>query len=151
MSQARLAARTGVTRWTIARIEAGRHVPGSHLVHAIEHVLVIWEDRLVPGWTLSPDEDAPSRGARARQARRALGRSLDEVARACGVSAATISRFERGCAETALILAPEKGGVIVNEAYARAHMFLDAAEMELFASDLSSAEWLALIVTRSKA
>lgn len=150
MSQGRLAARTGVTRWTILRLERNRHVPGSHLVHALERVLNFGAGGLVRGWKDAADYGAAARGPRARRARLALRLTLAEVAEASGVSVATISRFERECGDTSLILGPdfERNDGFANDAYARAHLFADAQEMETFSRADDLDRWLSLLVAR---
>lgn len=150
LTQEWLAAKTGVTRWTIARIEAGRNVPRSYLVHAIERVLGLGDRRLVPDWKDGPDHDAPSRGHRARRARIAVGRTLAEVAKISGISMTTISRFEREFGDSPLILGSEFEGShgFSNDQYARAHMFLNANEMEEFSQSADLERWLNVLVER---
>lgn len=150
MSQERLALKTGVTRWAIMRLEAGCHVPGSPLVHALERVLGLGEGGLVPGWKDAAPHDAPARGPRARRARTALGYTLAQIARASGVSVATISRFERECGDTPLILGPDfnRNDGFTHDRYARAHHFVDASEMETYAHAPDLEGWLAVIISR---
>lgn len=145
MSQERLALKTGVTRWAIIRLESGCHVPGSHLVHALERALNLGEGGLVRGWKDAAPYGTPARGPRARRARIALGYTLARIATASGVSVATISRFERECGDSALILGPDfdRDDGFANHAYARAHLFVDAAEMETYAHAPNLEEWLA--------
>lgn len=150
MTQARLALKTGVTRWAIMRLEAGRHIPGSHLVHALERALRLGEGALVSGWKEAAPHGAPARGPRARRARIALGYTLSEIAAASGISIPTISRFERELGDTPLILGPDfdRNDGFTNDAYARAHHFADASEMETYARSPSLERWLADLVSR---
>lgn len=150
MSQERLALKTGVTRWTIIRLEAGRHVPGSQLVHAIEHALNLGDNALVRAWKDAAPLGSPARGPRARQARRALKYTLAQIASASGVSVATISRFERECGDTPLILGPDfdRGDGFANDRYAQAHLFIDASEMETYATARDMRGWHAILLAR---
>lgn len=152
MTQARLALKTGVTRWAIIRLETKRHVPGSHLVHAIERALKLGDGDLVRGWQDAAPYDSPARGPRARQARKALGFSLAEIASASGVSLATISRFERELGDSPLILGPDfdRDDGFTNDRYAQAHCFTDAAEMETYAHAPDAKPWLALLRSRKE-
>lgn len=153
MSQERLAKKTGVTRWAIMRLEAGCHVPGSHLVHALERVLKLGDGGLVAAWGDPAPYGAPARGPRARRARKALNYTLAEIAKASGVSVPTISRFERECGDTPLILGPnvDRNDGFANEMYARAHLFIDAAEMEIYARAPNLEQWLSKLVERKQA
>ena len=93
LSQAELGRLAGVTRETIYRVEAGR-IPSSRTVFALQAALDVDYLPLVVGWPLPADPDFPCFGARVRRRRREMGLSLDEVAKAIRVSAATLSRFE---------------------------------------------------------
>lgn len=150
MSQERLALKTGVTRWAIMRLEAKRHIPGSHLVHALERALKLSEGSLVTKWKDPAPYGTPARGPRARYARIALGYKLSDIASASGVSVATISRFEREFGDTALILGPDfdRDDGFTNDAYARAHHFIDASEMETYAGARNADQWIAELVSR---
>lgn len=150
MSQERLAAKTGVTRWAIMRLEHGSHLPGSHLVHALERILNLGEGSLVRGWKDAAPYGSPARGPRARQARKTLGYTLAEIAGASGVSVSTISRFERECGDTPLILGPDfdRGDGFANDRYAQAHLFNDASEMEAYATTPDMKKWLAILLDR---
>jgi len=150
LTQEWLAAKTGVTRWTIGRIEAGRNVPGSYLVHAIERVLDLGSRTLVPDWNDGPDHQTSYRGPCARRARIAVGRTLAQVAEISGICVKTISRFERGLGNTPKILRAEfrRGNGFSNDQYARAHMFLDANEMEQYSRATEPERWLSLLVQR---
>ncbi len=153
MSQERLAAKTGVTRWAIMRLEAGCHIPGSHLVHALERVLQLGDGGLVRAWHDAAPHGSSARGPRARRARNALKYSLSEIAVASGVSIATISRFERECGDTPLILGPDfdRNDGFTNDRYARAHLFINAAEMETYAHAPDLERWLAVLIARKRA
>ncbi len=150
MSQERLAQKTGVTRWAIMRLEAKRHIPGSHLVHALERALKLGEGSLVREWKDAAPYGTPARGPRARYARVTLGYKLSDIAKASGVSAATISRFEREFGDTALILGPDfdRDDGFSNDAYAQAHHFVDASEMETYARARNPDQWIAALISR---
>jgi len=53
-------------------------------------------DSMAPEWELPEDPHEPGYGPKIRSRRRALGHSLQTIARQVGVSTATLSRFERG-------------------------------------------------------
>lgn len=80
----------------------------------------------------------------------AVGRTLAQVAEISGICVKTISRFERGLSNTSLILGAEfrRGGGFSNDRYARAHMFLDAKEMEQYSRAAKPEHWLRLLVQR---
>ncbi|WP_137897221.1 helix-turn-helix transcriptional regulator [Sphingomonas sp. 2SG] len=94
-SQARLARMTGLRRETIVRLERGRRAPTADTVFRLQAALNLEPGELVPAWPEWSPIGLPTYGARTRQRRRDLGLSLDMVAAAVGVSAATLSRFER--------------------------------------------------------
>lgn len=113
------------------------------MVHALEEVLSLV--RLVPGWSDPTVPDSPSYGPRARLARLAAGVSQADVALAAGVSAATLSRFEREMDDTPMLL--NKHGVI-KDGYAVALGFLDAKEMDGFCMSDSAAPWIRILAER---
>lgn len=94
-SQARLARRTGLRRETIVRLERGRRSPNADTVFRLQAALNLEPGDLVPAWPEWSPIGLPTYGARTRQRRRELGLSLETVAAAIGVSAASLSRFER--------------------------------------------------------
>jgi len=100
-TQARLAARSGVGRATVGRLEAGAgsgrapRRPVADTVFRLAAALDKDAWALVPGWAEWAPVGTASLGARSRDRRRSLGLSLDTVAAAAGVSTATLSRFER--------------------------------------------------------
>lgn len=131
-SQERLARRVGACRRTIARLEAGTHLPSPGLVHAIEDALVL--GRLVRGWQPKLEADAPAYGPRARRARLAAGLTLNEVARAAGVSPATLSRFERELGDSPRLVGGFDDGPtgIRSDGLALALGFQDARDMNAY-------------------
>ncbi|TPG16401.1 XRE family transcriptional regulator [Sphingomonas koreensis] len=133
-SQERLAQKAGVTRWTIIRLERPeglKHLPTSHLVHALQTALDM--PQLVIGWTEAASPMTASYGPRCHRARRAAGISQQEVAEAADISAATLSRFERELCFPLGILRETASGdyVLHNVAFAHALGFdgLDALEI----------------------
>ncbi len=96
-TQARLAKRLGLSRETISRLERSRRKPTSDTVFRIEHSLEL--DLIASGLVAEWREWAPLRssepGPRSRERRRKLGMSLAGLGAAAGVSASTLSRFER--------------------------------------------------------
>ena len=95
ISQADLARLAGLSRKTIQRIESG-HLLSADTAIRIERALDLPEESVAPDWSLPPSPVESDYGSRVRARRRALGMSLEELALATGVSAATVSRFERG-------------------------------------------------------
>lgn len=130
-SQERLAQKVGVTRYTIMRIESGRHVPTSHLVYDLEEVLDLAP--LVPSW---PEPLRPADacyGPRIRQVRRAAGVTAAEAARVAGVSPATFSRFEAGATiEAVMGRFEERGEGVRSDALARLLGFEDAEALNAY-------------------
>ena len=110
-SQARLAEKAKVHVRTIVRLEAGDHVPNSSLVHALEHILGFENRGLVKGWKDAADYDRPGRGEIARRRRLEIGLTLEQVAELAGVSAATLSRFERALADPVGLVDPQLDGL----------------------------------------
>jgi transcriptional regulator with XRE-family HTH domain len=93
-TQARLAKGAGLRRETVARLECGGRRPAADTVFRLEAALGL-DGGLVPAWPEWKPIGLPSMGARSRERRRDLGLSLEAVAGLAGVSAATLSRFER--------------------------------------------------------
>jgi transcriptional regulator with XRE-family HTH domain len=94
-SQARLARETGLRRETIVRLEAGHRTPTADSVFRLQSAMDMEPGELVPDWPEWNPIGLATYGARTRRRRRELGLSLTTVAAAAGVSAATLSRFER--------------------------------------------------------
>ena len=110
MTQAELAREAGLTRETVARLEAtsarppggysgatgrSRRRPVADTVFRLESALDFYAEQFVPAWREWKPIGSSEPGARSRERRRELGLSLAEVARGAGVSVATLSRFER--------------------------------------------------------
>jgi transcriptional regulator with XRE-family HTH domain len=102
-TQARLAARAGLDRATVVRLEAGRRRPVPDTVFRLEAALFLCPRTLVPGWPEWSPIGRSTYGGMSRERRRELGLSLGEVAAAAGVSAATLSRFEREVGRSSLV------------------------------------------------
>ncbi len=144
-TQQRLAERAGVERRTIMRLEKDRHVPSSPLIHALERVLGFGERGLVAGWTEpARPHEVGAWGPRARLARRFVGLTLATLAKAAGVSAATISRFEREMGDTPLILQDAERGHVGNAQYAAALGFNGTQMMTDFLRSKDPSAWLRL-------
>ncbi len=144
-SKARLARAVGCSRITIGRIEATSKPPGEMLVTALSHPLVLGLNAAPMGVHIVT-LDQISRGPRARAARHAAGLSLDAVAAQAGVSAQTLSRFERQLADPRAICGADhrtsNDMPIVNDVYARALGFVDAADMTAFCNARNPMPWL---------
>lgn len=143
-SQSALARRVGVTRHTIARLEAGTTTPGIQVVRALKHPTVLGS---LPGvdWEV-PGPDNLSDGFLAHLARRASGQTLEDVAKTVGCSIATISDFERN-----VLYNPGKLGVsgnAVGEPYAKALGFRDAADMVEYLNARDAYPWLERIAEK---
>lgn len=98
LTQADLAERAGVSLKTVQRFENGA-LPSAHTAMrvqcALDLELDMEDEQVAPEWILPGSPHGDTYGSRTRALRLALGMSLDDVARACGISAATLSRFER--------------------------------------------------------
>jgi transcriptional regulator with XRE-family HTH domain len=95
LSQTELATLSGLSCKTVQRIEAGMP-PSEHTALLLECALDMPDGSFSPDWELPPGPVETCYGSRVRARRRALGKSLKEVGVAAGVSAAALSRFERG-------------------------------------------------------
>lgn len=82
-------------RETVSRLEAGRRPPNADTVFRLEAALDLMPRSLVPAWPEWAPIGTSAFGAASRRRRRELGLSLGQVARLAGLSAATLSRFER--------------------------------------------------------
>lgn len=136
-TQARLAEAAGIKRETVAQLEAQRLLPpaatrrrpAADTVFRLQAALDLMPGELVEAWPEWSPIGSSSRGARSRARRRELGLSLTEVASAAGISAATLSRFERDIRwETKSLLDAGPGAAPTSaaEALARALRFSDA-------------------------
>ena len=101
-----VAEEAGIARETLSRIERGRTRPGPETMDQLLRILELdWPDVAVRGdtgrgcrpfhdtWT---GEQCFRAGQAIRAGRRKLGMSLREAAARCGLSAAQLSRVERG-------------------------------------------------------
>lgn len=95
LSQFQLASLAGLSRKTIQRIELGATMSGDTAAR-FGWALDAPVDSMAPEWDLPEDPHEPGYGPKIRSRRRALGHSLQKTARQVGVSAATLSQFERG-------------------------------------------------------
>ncbi|RYD27928.1 MAG: XRE family transcriptional regulator [Lysobacteraceae bacterium] len=136
-TQARLAGVAGVKRETVARLEAQRLLPpgaprrrpAADTVFRLQAALDLMPGELVQTWPEWSPVGLSTPGARSRARRRDLGLSLKAVASTAGISAATLSRFERDIRwETKSLLdaGPGTGPTQVAEALARALGFPNA-------------------------
>lgn len=94
-SQADVADKAGIGKRTVQRIEAGA-MPDADTVWRLERCLQFEPGSLVPGWKLAGSLHLGSVGARIRERRRACGHSLKQLGEWIGMSAASLSRLERG-------------------------------------------------------
>jgi transcriptional regulator with XRE-family HTH domain len=95
LSQARLALDAGIGKRTLQRIEAGE-LPSANTIWRLERGLRLAPGSLVPGWEIAASLHLGSIGARLRKRRQACGLSLKFVGEWIGISASSLSRFERG-------------------------------------------------------
>ncbi len=135
-TQGFLAARVGVTRECIARLEAGTpgsgKMPGWRLVEALVRELGPASLEL---YVDAPDPARSDRGFRASAARRTAGLTLVEVARSAHLSPASLSMFERGAASPRAIVGcrgKDDGRGVRSLAYARALGFLGPRHMTAY-------------------
>ena len=131
-SQARLAVKSGVSRASIYRIEAGR-APLADTLFRLAHAFDLPIGDLVPSWPEWEPVAAAGIGVRTRQRRRALGISVAELALAAGVSEAALSRHERGIGwSPSLVRRIGDEYAAANDGLARRLGFVDADEFDLF-------------------
>lgn len=111
-------------------------------MRALELVLKL--DRpLVPKWEDSATADQSGAwDPRARLARHRAKRTLAQVEAASGLSAVTISRFEREMNDSALILENSQWGVVGNNAYALAMGFEGKGQMTDYLRAKDPTGWL---------
>ncbi|WP_168194164.1 helix-turn-helix transcriptional regulator [Altererythrobacter sp. TH136] len=95
-TQDRLATKSGVARVSVLRVEGGERRVRPETIFRIAHALSIDMHDLVPDWPEWELFQLGVHGQRTRERRRALGLSAAQLARAAGVSEATLSRHERG-------------------------------------------------------
>jgi transcriptional regulator with XRE-family HTH domain len=103
-SQARLAARAGISRASVYRLEGGAAAGTADTLFRIAHALDLPIKDLVPEWPEWEPVKSLGPGEAARERRRALGLTLAEVAQEIGVSEASLSRYERGIGESPAFL-----------------------------------------------
>ncbi len=150
-SRSRLAAKAGVNRKTIARLESKKTTASLQLVRALMRDEVLGPDLpSIKGWELD-EPDRWQRGPRARAARLASDQTLAEVVSKAGGSIASLSSFERG------LLAPfafvgrrfeDDDGGGVSEPYAKALGFDDAADMAAYLKADDPLTWLGRIARK---
>jgi transcriptional regulator with XRE-family HTH domain len=149
-SQDRLAAKVGVSRKTIGRLERGLTDPSSRLVNALLRDEVLGKKlKPIPGWEVDdPDEWKP--GPRARAVRLCTDQTLAQIVSKAGGSVASLSAFERGLlAPVAYVGEPEHdNGDDVTEGYARALCFESADKMREYLSADDPRPWLVEIARR---
>lgn len=95
LTQVGLAEAAGLRRETVSRLERGRGAHADTLAR-IAGALGITSDRFLERRDFSCRLYGHPRRTPIRDLRRSLGLTLGECAQAAGVSAATLSRFERG-------------------------------------------------------
>lgn len=150
-SIAELAARSGVPRETVSRLEAGKRPPLADTVLRLLLILLADQEHvelneIVPDWPEADGRQVIGHGPRSRVRRRQLDLSAAEVAAAVGVSEATLSRFERDASPTPTLLTTrtdahgDKVRLLRNKRLARALRFVDLADHEKFCA---AEDWLA--------
>lgn len=109
-SRKKIAASSGIAPRTLARIERGEQTPLWTTLDRLCDVLGLSVAVIAPRW-LKDSFDVPSDGEGApgpglRRLREARGMTLIQLAKASGISAATISRFERGLTTSSRLARP---------------------------------------------
>lgn len=94
-SQNKLASKSGIARASVYRVEGGDHPIRPDTLYRIAHALCLDMRDLVPDWPEREPLGSGGHGPRTRERRRELCMSLAELAKAAGVSEATLSRHER--------------------------------------------------------
>lgn len=134
MTQARLSAKAGLARETIYRLEAGR-LPTACALARVCSALDIDLGRFDLQRT---ETDAFARHpplTLLRDRRRHLGLTLQQCARAAGVSPATLSRFERGAERSRTLASFDDAGwavTLVNDGLAVALGFRGSEELDRY-------------------
>lgn len=160
-TQGHLAAKVGVTRECIARLELqtseGGKMPGHRLAEALLREFgpaLLQAESDVSDYPLSqtyddvPDLARSERGFRAYAARLTADLTQVEVARPIGLSAASLSLFERGAASPRAIVgrrSVDDGRGIERDAYALALGFAGARDMNAYLDADDPLPWLARI------
>lgn len=146
LSQTQLASLAGLSRKTIQRIELGGTMSGD-TVARLSWALDAPVDSMAPEWELPEDPHEPGYGPKIRSRRRALGHSLQTIARQVGVSTATLSRFERGLSLPRgwvfewTNASGRSRHVIVVEPLAAALRFPSARELHRYCMSVDAAPW----------
>lgn len=109
MTQARLARKAGVKRETVYRTEAGR-LPTADTAARLCDALGLDRDALDLGCAETDAFVAHPPFTLLRDRRRALGLTLEHCAAEAEVSAATLSRFERGIERSAKLVRFDRAG-----------------------------------------
>ncbi|WP_439571847.1 helix-turn-helix transcriptional regulator [Sphingomonas sp.] len=134
LTQSRIAKRAGLTRETISRAERGR-LPSADTASRICNAIGIDRSEI--------DLKVPATDAIAthpettslRSRRRELGKTLAECAAAAGISAATLSRFERGIEHSRALVRMDQAGrpvELVNVGLASALGFPDVGALSRY-------------------
>lgn len=150
-TRAELAARSGVPRETVSRLEAGKRPPLADTVLRLLVILLADQDdvelnEVVPNWPEADGRQVIGHGPRSRVRRRQLDLTAAEVAAAVDVSEATLSRFERDTSATPTLLTTRTNAhgdevrLLRNKRLARTLRFVDLEDHEKFCA---AEDWLA--------
>lgn len=133
-TQARLAAKAGIRRETVYRIELGR-MPTTDVLARVCDVLRLDRSELdLQRWETDGLASHPAMTL-LRDRRRRLGLTLAECATAARVSAATLSRFERGQERSGELASFDANGVpraLVNAGLARVLEFSSVEALDRY-------------------
>ncbi|WBH15817.1 helix-turn-helix domain-containing protein [Sphingomonas radiodurans] len=151
-TKAELAARSGLLRETISRIETGKRPPRADTLLRLARILLADQDDvelsdIVPGWPETDGRQVVGHGPRSRVRRQQLKLTEAEVAKKVGVSISTLSRFEGNTRATPTLLVTRTtphGDVIQllrSRQLAQALRFADLADHEAFCAAEDWLDW----------
>ncbi|WP_082835510.1 MULTISPECIES: helix-turn-helix transcriptional regulator [unclassified Erythrobacter] len=147
MTRRELASEAGIARKTLARHEQGRQRPSEPALRRLATTLGVQISDLAPGWKdddlnrLTTGTEHPGIGL--RLLRKERGVSLEAAAQAAGVTAGTLSRFERGMHASRKLARRVDGPiddrlVLTSDALARLLGFEDAESLTFACEEKSS-------------
>lgn len=138
LTRQELASEAGIACKTLARHEQGRQRPSEPALRRLATALGVQISDLAPGWKdddlnrLTTGTEHPGIGL--RLLRKERGVSLGTAARAAGVDASTLSRFERGMHASRKLARRVEGSIddrlaLTSDALARLLRFEDAEKL----------------------
>lgn len=147
LTRQELASEAGIACKTLARHEQGRQRPSEPALRRLATALGVQISDLAPGWKdddlnrLTTGTEHPGIGL--RLLRKERGVSLETAARAAGVDASTLSRFERGMHASRKLARRVEGSIddrlaLTSDALARLLRFEDAEKLTVKCEEMGS-------------